>query len=69
MKIDVEGHEAKILGHFFAHAPRSAHPRLLICETLNPGYGDDPLRNLIEQAGYRPIARGRMNTVYQLEPD
>jgi FkbM family methyltransferase len=68
MKIDVEGHEARILGPFFTHAPRSAYPRLLICETLDPGHGDDPLRELIEQAGYRPIARGRMNTVYQLDP-
>jgi FkbM family methyltransferase len=67
MKIDVEGHEDKILGHFFAHAPREVHPRLLICETLDKGHGDDPLRNLIENAGYRPIARGRMNTVFQLD--
>lgn len=66
MKIDVEGHEEKILGHFFAHAPREVHPRLLICETLDKGSGDDPLRHLIESAGYRAVARGRMNTVFQL---
>lgn len=65
MKIDVEGHEDKILGHFFAHAPPALHPRLLICETLDKGHGDDPLRNLIERAGYHPLARGRMNTVFQ----
>ena len=67
MKIDVEGHEETILGHFFEHAPRAVHPRLLICETLDKGHGDDPLRTLIEKAGYRPIARGRMNTVFQLD--
>ncbi len=67
MKIDVEGHEDKILGHYFANAPRSVHPRLLVCETLDKGHGDDPLRSLIENAGYRAIARGRMNTVFQLD--
>lgn len=65
MKIDVEGHEDKILGHFFAHAPRAVHPGLLICETLDQGPGDDPLRNLIENAGYQPLVHGRMNTVFQ----
>jgi len=65
MKIDVEGHETTILGHFFAHAPRTVFPRLLICETLDSSH-NDPLRTLIENAGYRLVARGRMNTVFQL---
>lgn len=66
MKIDVEGHETTILGHFFDHAPREVYPRLLICETLDPRQSDDPLRTLIENAGYRLVARGRMNTVFRL---
>jgi len=65
MKIDVEGHEITILGHFFEHAPRSVFPRLLICETLDSTQSD-PLRTLIEKAGYQLIARGRMNTVFRL---
>lgn len=68
MKIDVEGHEPAILGHFFAHAPRSAFPRLLVCETLAHQARTDPLRALIESAGYRQLARGRMNTVFELAP-
>jgi FkbM family methyltransferase len=66
MKIDVEGHETTILGHFFTHAPRSVFPRLLICETLDSMQNVDPLRMLIENAGYRLVARGRMNTVFRL---
>lgn len=66
MKIDVEGHEITILGHFFAHAPRTVFPRLLICETLDSTQNVDPLRTLIEKAGYQLIARGRMNTVFRL---
>jgi FkbM family methyltransferase len=65
MKIDVEGHEQAILGHFFQHAPRALFPRLLVCETLDKG--PSPLRELIGSAGYRAMARGRMNTVFRLD--
>lgn len=66
MKIDVEGHEETILSHFFANAPRAVFPRLLICETLDNERGVDSMRDTIEAVGYRPVARGRMNTVFQL---
>ncbi len=68
LKIDVEGHEAPILSHFFAHAPVSLRPRLLICETLGPDAGADPLHRALREAGYAPLLRGRMNTVFELRP-
>lgn len=65
MKIDVEGHEQAILGHFFRHANRGAFPGVLVCETLEKG--KSPLRQLLESVGYRQLARGRMNTVFRLD--
>ena len=68
LKIDVEGHETAILSHFLARAPESLRPRLLVCETLGSDADAAPLHRALREAGYAPLLRGRMNTVFELRP-
>lgn len=62
MKIDVEGHEAPILGHFFAHAPRAAWPGLLIGEVV---HRQDGSASLIPEDAYRLAGRTKLNAIWE----
>lgn len=65
LKIDIEGHEVEALEPFFRDCPASLWPRLLICEWVH-----DPkhqLSHLLDQAGYRLKAKGRLNGIYTRE--
>ncbi|NLL84131.1 MAG: FkbM family methyltransferase [Lentisphaerae bacterium] len=65
LKIDVEGREEQILGHFFANTPQHLYPHLLICETLGGMPTDNGLALMLRTAGYTTLLRGRMNTVFE----
>lgn len=66
LKIDGQEHEAPVLAHFFAHAPTSLYPRLLICQTPGPGHDAAPLYRVLRQAGYTPLLPKRTNTIFEL---
>jgi FkbM family methyltransferase len=61
MKIDVEGHEPRILGHFFDHAPASLWPRALLIEYVHER--DGLMDRLTGSLGYRLVARTPRNAM------
>jgi FkbM family methyltransferase len=65
LKIDVEGAEELVLRPFFAAAPRSLWPRLVILERGEKAWAGDLLGDLLA-LGYRRLAETRMNHVLQL---
>jgi FkbM family methyltransferase len=66
LKLDVEGAEDLILETFFAEAPASLHPGLIILQSTPERWNID-LIGLIEAQGYRRIAGTRNNIVYALD--
>lgn len=63
MKIDVEGHEPQVLGHFFAHAPQELWPRLLICEVQH--LSDGTRGAFVPQDHYVLAARTGLNAIWR----
>ena len=66
LKIDVEGHEMEVLEPLFAKCPRELWPRLLICEVVHDTTND--LAAILNDNHYRLAGRGRLNSIYQLDP-
>lgn len=64
IKLDVEGAEDLILEPFFADAPNSLHPQLLIVENAASQWHLD-LPALLARHGYRQIAKTRLNLVFE----
>jgi FkbM family methyltransferase len=64
LKIDVEGAEEMVLDPFFAAAPASLWPSLLILERGEKNWRTD-LRARLLALGYRQIAETRMNYVLE----
>jgi FkbM family methyltransferase len=64
VKLDVEGAEDLILEPFFAEAPESLHPSLLIIEDGSPQWQID-LPALLTRHGYRLLAKTRLNYVFE----
>lgn len=64
IKLDVEGAEDLILEPFFATAPASLHPRLLIIENATSQWQLD-LPALLGRHGYQRIAKTRLNLVFE----
>ncbi|MGU3361887.1 FkbM family methyltransferase [Methylobacterium sp. M6A4_1b] len=64
MKLDVEGAEDLILEPFLRAAPVALRPRLLIVENGTDQWQID-LPALLEQHGYRRIARTRLNLIFE----
>lgn len=64
LKIDIEGHEVPVLTAFFATAPRSLWPRLILGEIV----GDDggALRRLLLDRGYGLSGATKMNGIFRL---
>lgn len=63
LKIDVEGHEPRVLGHFFAHAPRSLWPRAIVTED-KAGAGRRIL-DILEGSGYRRVGVVNPNWLFE----
>ena len=63
MKIDIEGHDYRVLRHFFEHAGAVLHPRFLQCEHVGRE-DNDSVEGLLRRQGYRVVGRGRLNTMY-----
>ncbi|MCF3642346.1 FkbM family methyltransferase [Rhizobium sp. TRM95111] len=63
LKIDVEGHEHAVLGHFLAAAPVSLLPRVIISEFKNHAAGGTP--DLLQAAGYRLGKATRLNFIFE----
>jgi FkbM family methyltransferase len=62
LKIDIEGHEAPVLRHFFEHAPQALWPRVVITEykpeTVNT------IESLFVAHGYRRGSQTRLNLMF-----
>ena len=65
MKIDIEGAEDLVFGHFLATAPRSRWPKLLFMERNSAKWRHDVLAFALAQ-GYRELTPGRMNVILEL---
>ncbi|MFV3075724.1 FkbM family methyltransferase [Niveispirillum fermenti] len=64
LKIDIEGAEDKALLPFFAAAPESLWPRVIIIERSQESWGGDLLGRL-KAAGYRAFGDSRMNWLFE----
>ena len=64
LKIDVEGYEDVILFRFFEEAPQSLWPKLVVIEHICANAWQRDCLQLLEQNGYTPIWKGRLNTIY-----
>jgi FkbM family methyltransferase len=64
IKLDVEGAEDLILDPFFADAPETLFPSLLIVENATGRWQID-LPDLLDRHGYRKIAETRLNLVFE----
>ncbi len=67
IKLDVEGAEDLILEPFLREAPASLLPALLVIENGTDQWQVD-LPHLLENHGYREIARTRLNLVFERGP-
>jgi FkbM family methyltransferase len=63
LKIDIEGHELAVLSHFFAHAPESLWPRVILAEHKHEAAS--ALQQLFEARGYARALRTRLNDAWQ----
>lgn len=62
-KIDVEGHEIRVLGHFFANAPQSLWPKAIVTE-----YKDDTCAEILRilgGAGYVQVRTTKLNWMFE----
>ena len=65
LKIDIEGYEDRVLKHFFAHAPSSLLPKILVIETAHSSDWQVDLLELFASSGYVPIYATKMNTIFR----
>jgi FkbM family methyltransferase len=63
MKIDIEGSEIRVLGHFFSQAEKSLWPAVIIAEEIKSEHNDQLKTFLISQ-GYTPDLNAKNNCVY-----
>jgi len=61
MKIDIEGHEHKVLAHFFGVAPENLYPRSIIIEHVHDHEGT--IKLLTNDIGYRVEANAARNVL------
>lgn len=62
MKLDIEGHDLRVLKHFFETAPQSLYPDMLILETEPDGQA---LLELAQSHAYVIHTQTKMNTVLE----
>jgi FkbM family methyltransferase len=65
LKLDIEGHDHAALRGFFADAPRSLWPLMIIVEVGRNG--DPPIEDLCVQHGYQLRLRTRLNAIFGRE--
>ncbi len=65
-KIDVEGHEIRVLGHFFANAPQSLWPRAIVTEYKNDTCAD--ILRILGGAGYAQVRTTKLNWMFERKP-
>jgi FkbM family methyltransferase len=63
MKLDAEGAEDSILAPFFAEAPATLFPRMIVLEYV-PSRWDQDLRALLESNGYHLHRQTQLNAVF-----
>ncbi|MAS87432.1 MAG: FkbM family methyltransferase [Micavibrio sp.] len=66
IKLDLEGAEETVLTSFFAHAPKSRLPKLILIENA-PERWESDIYALIEQQGYNLHFANKSNRVYTLK--
>ena len=64
LKIDIEGREHEVMAAFFATAPAALFPKWLQFERCTEAQARD-MERLVREVGYRRVALGRMNAIYQ----
>jgi len=63
MKIDIEGHEFKVLKHFIEHAPASLYPKRIIIEHV---HDTDGVMDILQQQGnYKVAATSPRNSLLE----
>jgi len=65
MKIDVEGHEDKILSHFMAHADKNLWPRAIVIEHVHEA--DSIVNKLQSVYGYTVEGETKLNLLLSLD--
>ena len=64
LKIDIEGHESRVMSHFFSNACKEVWPKWIICETCTEKQ-EQGMGSLLDSVGYRRIGSGKMNTIFE----
>lgn len=65
LKIDIEGHEYRVMRHFFDHADKALWPKWIICETCTEKQAEE-MGSLLDSIGYNRICTGKMNDIFEL---
>ncbi|MGV6820906.1 MAG: FkbM family methyltransferase [Parvularcula sp.] len=61
LKIDIEGHELKVLSEFFANAEKAVWPRMIILEKAHDANSE--VQKLCHDAGYQVLALSVLNAI------
>jgi FkbM family methyltransferase len=68
LKVDIEGMEDRALAPFFASAPQRLWPRAVALEISHRKLWQTDVAADLENRGYRVIARGRVDLVFERQP-
>lgn len=63
LKIDVEGHEIRVLGHFFANAPQSLWPKAIVTEYK--GDTSAEILRILGGSGYVQVRTTKLNWLFE----
>lgn len=64
LKIDIEGHEFRVMNHFFSNASKEIWPKWIICETCTEKQAEG-MGNLLHSVGYSRVCSGKMNDIFE----
>ncbi len=65
MKIDIEGHEFRVMNHYFSNADKALWPKWIICETCTEQQAEG-MGDLLDSVGYKRVCKGKMNDIFEL---
>lgn len=63
LKIDVEGHEIRVLGHFFANAPQNLWPKAIVTEYK--GDTSAEILRILGGSGYVQVRTTKLNWLFE----